>query len=144
MTGSTNILFVCTGNICRSPLAEVIARSVFGDGQLTFSSAGTQAGAGDAATSNMQVVASEHEFDLSGHRATPLDQCPRPDLIFGMEQHHLIAAREQFPDLDVSRISLLDHPNAIDDPYGLNIEDYRITANRMIAVLDSLDLTMLR
>ncbi len=144
MKSSTNILFVCTANICRSPLAEVIARSVFGDGQLTFSSAGTHAVAGNAATPNMQVVASEHKLDLSGHRATPLHQCSQPDLIFGMEQHHLVAAREQFPHLDVSRISLLDHPNAIDDPYGLDIEHHCFTVDRMITVLDSLDLTALR
>ncbi len=144
MTSSANILFVCTGNICRSPLAEVLARSVFGDEPLTFSSAGTHAVAGAEATTNMQVVASEHKLDLSGHRATPLHQCTQPDLIFGMEQHHLVAARQQFPRLDVSRISLLDHPNAIDDPYGLDIEYHRFTADRMITVLDSLDLTALR
>ncbi len=136
----TNILFICTGNICRSPLAEVAARSLFGNDSFVFSSAGTHAVAGNAATGNMQVVASEHALDLSIHTATQLSDCAQPHIVYGMEQHHLVAARRRFPDLDVSRIRLLDHPNAIVDPYGLDIGDYRIAANRIVAALESLDL----
>ncbi|MFV1970910.1 MAG: low molecular weight phosphotyrosine protein phosphatase [Acidimicrobiia bacterium] len=136
----TNILFVCTGNICRSPLAEVAARSLFGNDSFVFSSAGTHAVAGNAATRNMQVVASERALDLSIHTAMPLADCTQPHIVYGMEQHHLVAARRQFPDLDVSRIRLLDHPNAIVDPYGLDIGDYRIAADRIVETLESLDL----
>ena len=136
----TNILFVCTGNICRSPLAEVAARLSFGHDSFVFSSAGTHAVAGNAATQNMQVVASEHALDLTSHTATPLADCTQPHIVYGMEQHHLVAVRRQFPDLDVSKIRLLDHPNAIMDPYGLDIGDYRAAADRIVAVLESLDL----
>ena len=125
-------------------MAEVIARSEFGTDSLTFSSAGTHAVAGIAAAPNMQIVASEHALDLSSHSATPLSDCSQPDLVLGMEQHHLVAARWQFPGLEISKIRLLDHPNAIEDPYGLDIEDYRIAASHLIAVLDSLDLAALR
>lgn len=140
----TRVLFVCTGNICRSAFAAVAARSLSYDGDFEFASAGTHAVSGDGATHRMQVVASEMDLDLSLHRATSLDEQTRPDVAFGMEQHHLIAVRERFPDLDASRIRLLDHPNAIVDPYGLSLSDYRTTAVHIREALASLDLAVFR
>lgn len=144
MTHRTSVLFLCTGNICRSPLAEFAARSLFGEGAFAFSSAGTHAIAGDPATRNMREAAARHGLDISAHTATPLSRCGHPDIVFGMEQHHLLAAQDQFPDLDVSRIRLLDHPSAIADPYGLGIDDYRSTASHIVTVLESLDAENLR
>lgn len=140
----TRVLFVCTGNICRSAFAEVAARSLFDGGRFAFSSAGTHAVRGDAATPRMQIMASEHELDLSTHRATPLDALGQPDVVFGMEQRHLNAARAQFPDLDASHIRLLDHPNAIVDPYGLDMRSYRTTARHIESALTALDLASFR
>lgn len=107
-------------------------------------SAGTHAVRGHAATTRMQTVASERELDLSMHQATPLDAQSRPDVVFGMEQHHLIAARRQFPELDVSQIMLLSHPTAILDPYGRDIEFYRTTADEIQRALSALNLTAFR
>lgn len=136
----TRVLFVCTGNICRSAFAEVMARSVFAERSFMFSSAGTHAIPGSPATRNMQTVALERGLDLSNHTATPLDRCNEPDIVFGMEQHHLIAAREHFPGLDASRIRLLDHPMEIPDPYGADLDDYRSTADRFERVFEARDL----
>ncbi len=144
MTNRTAVLFLCTGNICRSPLAEFAARSLFDTEAFAFSSAGTHAIAGTAATRNMRKAATDHGLDISDHTATPLNRCGQPDIVFGMEQHHLVAARDQFPNLDVSKIRLLDHPSGITDPYGLGIDDYRYTAGHIVAVLESLDAEALR
>jgi len=88
----------------------------------------------------MQDMASDHGLDLSQHRAEPLSECELPDLVLGMEQHHLIAARRQFPELDASRIRLLDHPNAVVDPYGLDLETYQGTATQILEALQRIDL----
>ena len=107
---------------------------------VVFSSAGTHAISNASATDTMQEMAVDHGLELSQHLATPLSECEPPDLVFGMEQHHLIAARHQFPQLDASRIRLLDHPNAVVDPYGLDLETYRNTAHQIIEALQGLDL----
>ena len=135
-----HVLFLCTGNICRSPLAEVIAGEAFG-GTFGFSSAGTHAIEGTAASDHTRTMAAERGLDLSGHRARRLADCKQPDVIIGMEQHHLVAARRAFPDLDVSRIRLLDHPVGITDPYGHNIEVYRDAAIHIERALADLDLS---
>lgn len=126
-----HILFVCTGNICRSPLAEVMARARFDTGRYMFSSAGTHAMAGQAPAGSAQAVAAERGLDISSHKAIALDECEPPDVVIGMEQHHLVAARRRFPDLDVRRIRLLDHPVAIADPYGCDLNAYKVVADHI-------------
>ncbi len=133
------VLFVCTGNICRSPLAEAMASTRFDAGHYVFSSAGTRAISGAAPTEEAQIVAAERGLDIAGHEATPLDQCELPDAVIGMEQHHLIAAVERFPRLDVGRIRLLDHPVAIADPLGNGLDAYRAVATRIDRALATID-----
>jgi protein-tyrosine phosphatase len=134
------ILMVCSANICRSPFAEVAAASYLSDENVVVSSAGSVAVAGQSATLPMRDVAGEHGLDLSNHQATPLRSAPAPDVVFGMEQEHLLAAREAFPDLPTGRIRLLDHPHAILDPYGLDLESYRSAAHRIAEAVRHLSL----
>jgi protein-tyrosine-phosphatase len=87
------ILFVCSGNTCRSPLAEAIARSVL-PGRVGFdieiASAGTSAVEGSPASGFSTEVAKEHGLDLSGHRARMLDRSMvrNADLIVTMGVRH--------------------------------------------------------
>lgn len=134
----TSVLFVCTGNICRSPLAEVMARSTFDGDHFVFSSAGTHVVAGYPATEHAQTVARERGLDLTDHRAVSLDTCEEPDVVIGMEQHHLVAARQAFPRLDIARFRLLDHPVAIVDPYGYDLEAYEVAADHIERALAEL------
>src|SRR5690606_21448064 len=75
-TGTTyNVLFVCTGNTCRSPLAEAIARAALearGWTHVRVDSAGTAAAWDLPASENAAAVAAEHGLDLSGHRSQPV------------------------------------------------------------------------
>jgi protein-tyrosine-phosphatase len=134
-----HVLFLCTGNICRSPLAQVIAQDRFGEA-MRFASAGTHAVEGTEATENSRILAAERGLDLSSHRATLLANCSQPDVIIGMEQHHLVAARRTFRDLDASRIRLLAHPVGIADPYLHDMDVYRTAAEHIDRGLDDLDL----
>lgn len=77
------VLFVCTGNTCRSPLAEGLAKQLLATrlgcavGELPergwqVVSAGVAATPGEAASAEAVAVAAEFGFDLSGHRSRPL------------------------------------------------------------------------
>ncbi len=76
----SRVLFVCTGNTCRSPLAEVLARSLSAEaglGGVEFRSAGTDALPGAAASPGARKVAARHGLSLENHRARLLT----PDLV---------------------------------------------------------------
>ena len=90
----TSILVVCTGNICRSPIAEGMLRSAltarFGDPSPAVSSAGTWGVEGAAATSDAVKAAAERGIDLGAHHARRLsrDRARAADLLVGMATEH--------------------------------------------------------
>lgn len=89
-----SILIVCSGNLCRSPLAEAFLRrrldQRFGSDAPRVRSAGTIAMAGSAATDECVVVAAEHGLDTSRHAAARLEHglVDRTDLILAMAAEH--------------------------------------------------------
>lgn len=92
-----NILTLCIGNICRSPLAEVLlARELPGH---QVSSAGLGALVGAPADPFSIEIAAEQGLDLSAHRARQVSQwlCQQADLILVMEQAHKLQLEQQFP-----------------------------------------------
>jgi protein-tyrosine phosphatase len=136
------VLFVCTGNICRSPTAEGLflhrLRTLGLEDRLAGDSAGTIAHhAGEPPSKLAIAVARERGVDLSPLRARPLEDADfeRFDLLLGMDLGHrrILAARA--PATARSRLGLLldydggreDGAGAreIEDPYYGAIEDYR-------------------
>src|SRR5437879_4265595 len=87
-----HVLFVCTGNICRSPLAaSLLERALKERGlEVTVTSAGTGAWDGAPASEGAYLVGLERGLDLSGHRARLLTRelVERADLILTMARHH--------------------------------------------------------
>src|SRR6185295_922503 len=88
------LLFVCTGNTCRSPMAEAIARREAierGLADVEVSSAGTSAWDGAPASDGALLVALERRLDLGNHRAQQLsaELVAEHDLILVMGPHHL-------------------------------------------------------
>jgi protein-tyrosine phosphatase len=120
------IVFVCTGNICRSPFAEYLARELSGSTDIEFASAGIIARAGNPPSSDGVAVAAELGIDLTPHGASPLTSgvVATADIIYGMEDEHVEAVLELDPQ---ARVELL-RPDArgIPDPYGQDRQAYLV------------------
>jgi protein-tyrosine-phosphatase len=91
---SMKLLFVCTGNTCRSPLSEAIARRVIierGLSDLEVASAGTSAWDGAPASDGAMLVGLERGLDLNQHRAQVLTRelVAESDIVLAMGPHHL-------------------------------------------------------
>jgi protein-tyrosine phosphatase len=93
------IIVVCTGNICRSPLAEVILRNRLPGCEVV--SAGTAALIHHPADPKALIVAKENGWDISTHRAQQATQAllTSMDLILGLDQGHCDWIGAQFPQL---------------------------------------------
>ncbi|MFO0838967.1 MAG: Sua5/YciO/YrdC/YwlC family protein [Phycisphaerae bacterium] len=137
------VLFVCTGNSCRSPLAEYLfreklARRLGIDGRqladqgVTISSAGTMAGFGSPASSGTLDELSRRGIDAGGHRSRSLtaELIQRSERIYAMSDSHLAAIRALMGP-GGPRAALLDDPRSVEDPIGGGPEDYRRCAEQI-------------
>ena len=140
-----NILFVCTANICRSPMAEAmfdqLVRSKKLPGSWTVASAGTWAQDGNRASENGRELMNTWDLDISKHRS----RIVRPglleaaDLILTMEESHKEALLAEFAGL-AGRVFMLSEMTGtvrdIGDPYGGSMQEYRDTAREIAGYLD--------
>jgi protein-tyrosine-phosphatase len=125
------LLFVCTANICRSPMADALARRYAEERgwSVEVLSAGTHAVAGEPAAPNAVKAVREVGGDLASHQSRPMDQelVDWADRILVMEMRHAADVRERFPSSD-EKVQLLGTFGGIveiADPYGSWIFTYR-------------------
>lgn len=127
------VLAVCTGNICRSPMAEGILQGLFSSANnVSMFSAGTHALEGNPATEFAVIAALEAGIDISGHRARALsrEMIQRSWLILCMERFHVEWVLSREPSARGRVYNLADFSGrremrSIPDPYGCSVREYR-------------------
>jgi len=124
MAKQHNIFFVCTANICRSPMAEGLLREMAVKRQLNIAvkSGGTMGLKDKPAAKNAIKVMSEISIDISSHKCAGVgrEDVEWADHILVMEGRHASKLRKRFPEADLKILILANFGGMIeiDDPVG--------------------------
>jgi len=135
-----SMLLVCSGNTCRSPMAEVVARQMIAERRglhaddleaagVTVQSAGVFANNGTSASTEAVKAMAEVKIDLSGHRSKALNAelVQSADVIYTMTESHRQAVVDAFPGAE-AKVYRLDAEADVEDPFGGTLRQYQRTA----------------
>ncbi len=133
------ILFVCTGNTCRSPMAEYFAKKYIQENELEefeVNSAGINAVTGEKASSEAIEVMKEKGIDITGHKSKMLMEADlkESDRVFVMTSSHKEVIEDMY---GYEEVYTLKHfvqsceDCDILDPYGYDIDKYRETRDEI-------------
>jgi protein-tyrosine-phosphatase len=141
----SSILFICTGNLCRSPMATGLLRKRLTEKGLDtrheVGSAGIWAVDGHPASDNAITVMAERSIDITDHIAHTItaDDVAEADLILAMSREHEHMIRNTWPQYEW-KLHLLSEMvgkrKDVRDPYGGPIEEYRACANILSDYID--------
>ncbi|WP_372884221.1 low molecular weight phosphotyrosine protein phosphatase [Shimia sp.] len=134
-----NILVVCVGNICRSPLGERLLQAKVPG--LNVSSAGIGALVGKPADETASQVAAEHGISLDGHsaRQASAEILTGAELILVMESGHKAAIAQIAPQVS-GRVMLADHwigGKGVADPYRHSKEFHQLVFTQLDSAMDA-------
>ena len=129
------IMFICTGNICRSAMAEAMLKKMLQDRNIEVCSSGIYADTGDIPTQTaIDVMKENYGIDLSTHRATNIkeSQIEKMDLILCATLSHKMAVLQFYPELKDKVFTMKEYAGLtyegmnfdISDPWGYDKKVY--------------------
>ncbi len=145
-----NIMFVCTGNTCRSAMAEGLAKKLVDEKKLDInvSSSGIFAMKGEHASFNSVAIMKEYDVDIVTHTATPIEESniEKMDYIFGATYGHKSQIIARYPDLkdkvytmkEFAGLSKDGNEMDISDPWGFDINTFRMCAAEISLCVDKI------
>ncbi|MGN0162214.1 MAG: low molecular weight protein arginine phosphatase [Candidatus Ornithomonoglobus sp.] len=133
------ILFVCTGNTCRSAMAAAMMNdiAVKNDLNVLIDSAGVFAGIGEKASDEAIQAMKKRGIDLTGHRTKPLtdELINMADIILTMTKAHKQLILNYAPDKIKTLLEYAGDDGDISDPFGGDLEEYEETAAQIYDAL---------
>lgn len=145
------VVFLCTGNICRSPIAEVVARAMYGELGIEFSSAGLNPNPGWGASEGSCAYVAGRGLSLTGHQSQPVTagMLGGAAWVIGMTRSHAAIFNSRRGRIFKGRVGVLGAPGVdlsepgfspaaeeVADPYGMPDEAYRQTGDQICRLLE--------
>lgn len=145
------IMFICTGNICRSAMAHRLLEKRLEDlnkKDIEVYSCGIYAENGDGSTYNAIEAMKEYNVDLKSHRATNIrnSNIEKMDVILCMTKSHKYAVIQLYPNIKDKVFTLKEYVNYMEnaqdvdipDPWGYDAEVYRHCAEEISVCIELL------
>lgn len=141
-----NVLFICTGNTCRSPMAEGILKSLAEKNNLNLEikSAGVYAYDGESASKNAVSALKGLSIDISNHKSQNISKelVEEADLILTMSKSHRETLLLSYP-LVKEKVFLLNEyaskeDKDIVDPFGKDLYHYELTRDEILKALNNI------
>jgi protein-tyrosine-phosphatase len=138
------ILLVCSGNTCRSPMAEALLKQLLAERvpseTVGIRSAGIGTVAGMPASPHAVAAMKERGLDIGHHRSQPVTRelVAESDLVLTMTGYHREAIRHQWPEYAGKVFTLAEYVGRADevpDPFGGSLAEYRCTAESLAELL---------
>ena len=137
MSSQKSVLFVCLGNICRSPACEGICRSIVNDSVLVDSAGSCGYHSGQSPDDRSQKVCKQNGIDISRQRAR---QITRGDwtkftVIAALDQSVYDTLKSMRPENATAKLVLFNGPKGIDDPYYGGQDGFKKMFNEIKAAM---------
>ena len=148
MDNPKKLLFVCTANVCRSPMAEAIFEALAEERGLPYraASAGVAALEGEDITPNARAALEEVGIYAKEHRARQVSEAMlgEADLVLVMGPRHVATLRRRFGGLSERIYTLPEYAlgappeEGIPDPYGQTMTAFRASVRQLLEHIEGL------
>lgn len=144
------IMFICTGNICRSAMADGLAKKIIKDKNLNIEvySAGIFATTGEHASYNSIAIMKEYDVNIALHKATAIEESniEEMDLILCATKSHKAEIQARYNNLKDKVFTMKEYAGVdnngtdidIKDPWGYNLNTYRVCAAEISICVDKI------